>query len=185
VPVNGYEGFSTDEEQRTRSRRDPYKAAQVPHPHTSRVLVALVSVNSQLIETTPQRVWDVLADGWLFPLWVVGASRVRDVDDFWPSAGAKIHHSVGVWPWLINDHTEVLEVDPESRLKLLARGWPVGEAEVAIDVEPSGHGTQVIMTEKVVSGPGRFIPSPLMEPSLSWRNVETLRRLAYVAEGRT
>jgi uncharacterized protein YndB with AHSA1/START domain len=144
----------------------------------------LVSVNSRVIETTPERVWDVLADGWLFPLWVVGASRVRDVDDVWPSPGAKIHHSVGVWPCLINDHTEVLDVMPHSRLKLLARGWPAGQAEVVIDVDPSGQRTQVVMTEKVVSGPGRFIPAPLLEPSLSWRNVETLRRLAFVAEGR-
>jgi len=143
-----------------------------------------VTVNTRLIDTTPKRVWDVLADGWLFPLWVVGASRVRDVDESWPAEGAKIHHSVGVWPCLINDHTEVLEVTNESHLRLLARGWPAGEAEVAIDLDASGASTNVVMTEKVVSGPGRLIPSPIIKPALSWRNVETLRRLAFVAERR-
>ena len=143
-----------------------------------------MSVNTRLFETTPKRVWDVLSDGWLFPLWVVGASRVREVDEHWPAPGAKIHHSVGVWPCLINDHTEVLEVVRESRLRLLARGWPAGEAEVSIELDASGANTQVVMTEKVVSGPGRLIPSLLIEPTLSWRNVETLRRLAFVAERR-
>ena len=37
--------------------------------------------NERRIGTTPERVWDVLADGWLYPLWVVGASRMREVDD--------------------------------------------------------------------------------------------------------
>ena len=34
-----------------------------------------------------KQVWDVLGDGWLYPLWVVGASRIRDVDDGWPAEG--------------------------------------------------------------------------------------------------
>ncbi len=41
----------------------------------------------RVINTTPQRVWDVLADGWLYPLWVVGATRMREVDEDWPAIG--------------------------------------------------------------------------------------------------
>jgi len=33
---------------------------------------------------TPDAIWRVLAD----PLWVVGASRVRDVDETWPDLGS-------------------------------------------------------------------------------------------------
>ncbi len=29
----------------------------------------------------------MLSDGWLYASWVVGASRVRDVDPRWPSPG--------------------------------------------------------------------------------------------------
>jgi len=35
--------------------------------------------NERRIGTSPERVWDVLADGWLYPLWVVGATRMREI----------------------------------------------------------------------------------------------------------
>lgn len=54
----------------------------------------------------------MLADGWLYPSWVVGASRMREVDVKWPASRSRIHHSVGVWPALIDDHTKVLESIP-------------------------------------------------------------------------
>jgi hypothetical protein len=143
-----------------------------------------MSVNTRIIRTTPDRVWDVLADGWLYPLWVVGASRVRDVDPQWPAKGAKIHHSVGVWPALIDDDTEVLEVDPHQLIRLRARGWPIGEAEVVIELGASGAHTEVAIREDAVAGPGALVPEPLKGLTLKWRNTETLRRLAYIAENR-
>lgn len=143
-----------------------------------------MSVNSRIIAASPDRVWAVLADGWLYPTWVVGATRVRDVEAAWPEAGAKIHHSVGVWPLVIDDHTEVLESVGGSRLVLKARGWPLGEAEVTLDLSPVGADTEVVMTETVVSGPGTLVPPIAREPALKWRNVESLRRLAFIAEGR-
>jgi len=143
-----------------------------------------MSVNTRVIKTTPERVWDVLADGWTYPLWVVGASRVRDVDAEWPAVGAKIHHSVGVWPALIDDSTSVLEVDPHQRILLRARGWPLGEAEVEIELGPSGAHTEVQIREQAVAGPGVLVPEPLKGLTLKWRNTETLRRLAYIAENR-
>ncbi len=96
--------------------------------------------NTRVIRTTPDRVWDVLADGWLYPLWVVGATRMRAVDAGWPEVGTKLHHSVGVWPLVLDDNTEVLECDPGRHLRLRARGWPIGEAEVALTLSPSGAG---------------------------------------------
>jgi uncharacterized protein YndB with AHSA1/START domain len=143
-----------------------------------------VSVNSRTIAATPEAVWKVLSDGWLYPLWVVGAARIRDVDEEWPAKGSRIHHSVGVWPLLINDHTEVLEVVPGRSIKLRARGWPVGEAEVHIKLSDVGAETEVTIEEDAVAGPGVLVPEPLKGLSLKWRNVETLRRLAFVAEGR-
>lgn len=143
-----------------------------------------MSVNSRVIAATPDHVWSVLADGWLYPAWVVGATRVREVDRSWPDVGAKIHHSVGVWPLVINDDTEVLESVAGSRVRLRARGWPLGEADVSLDLSPSGAATEVVMTELVSSGPGSLVPAVVREPALSWRNVESLRRLAYIAEGR-
>lgn len=143
-----------------------------------------MTTNTRLIETTPERVWEVLSDGWLYPLWVVGASRMRDVDPSWPIVGSKLHHSVGVWPALIDDSTSVLEVNPGHRIRLLARAWPAGTAEVVITLAPQGAGTLVTISEEPASGPATLIPRPVRGPSLKWRNSETLRRLAYIAERR-
>ncbi|HEX7211425.1 MAG TPA: SRPBCC family protein [Propionibacteriaceae bacterium] len=131
-----------------------------------------------------KQVWDVLSDGWLYPLWVVGASRIRDVDDGWPAEGRKLHHSFGVWPLVIDDTTEVIEIQPDQRIVLEARGWPVGTARVEITVQPDGNGTLVSIAEDVSSGPGQLVPQPIRVAAMDVRNRETLRRLAYLAEGR-
>lgn len=143
-----------------------------------------MTVNVRTIAAPPQAVWDVLADGWLYPLWVVGATRMRAVDEDWPAVGSRIHHSAGVWPAAIDDNTEVREADPPRRLHLRAKGWPLGEADVVIDLEASGAGTRVTIREDAVQGPGTLVPELFRAPLLKWRNTETLRRLAYVVEGR-
>ncbi|AWB87774.1 SRPBCC family protein [Mycetocola zhujimingii] len=142
-----------------------------------------MSVNYRLIHTSPERVFEVLANGWLYPSWVVGASRMRDVDDSWPTEGAQLFHSFGVWPFLINDSTSVLEWDPPRHMKVRARGWPIGVAHVTLDVKPRGENCVVRITEDAVEGPGRLIPEPIRRLMLHARNTETLQRLAYLAEG--
>ena len=131
-----------------------------------------------------KQVWDVLGDGWLYPLWVVGASRIRDVDDGWPAQGSKLHHSFGVWPLVIDDTSEVVEIQPDQRIVLEARGWPVGTARVEITVQPDGNGSLVSIVEDVSGGPGLLVPQPVRVAAMDIRNKETLRRLAYLAEGR-
>jgi len=138
----------------------------------------------RVVKTTPQRVWDVLADGWLYPLWVVGASRMRGVDENWPAVGSRIHHSVGIWPALINDHTDVTDADPLRMLALRARGWPLGEADVVLHLTEQGASTRVVLEEDAAIGPGKFVPQPVRAPGIKWRNLETLRRLAFIAERR-
>jgi hypothetical protein len=143
-----------------------------------------LSTNKRLIKATVDQIWQVLSDGWLYPVFVVGASRMREVDGHWPAVGAELHHSVGLWPALIDDTTSVLEADPPTMLKLRARAWPGGEADVVFHLHPRGPETEVVIEEDAVSGPGRLVPKPLRDPPLAWRNVETLRRLAFIAENR-
>jgi uncharacterized protein YndB with AHSA1/START domain len=143
-----------------------------------------VTVNVRTIDAPPSAVWDVLADGWLYPLWVVGASRMREVDDNWPEVGSQLHHSVGTWPLLIDDSTEVLDATPGMMLQLKARAWPTGEALVTIRLTPMGTETEVTIEEDAASGPARLLPKPARDLPLTWRNVESLRRLAFIAERR-
>ncbi|MDQ0642987.1 SRPBCC family protein [Microbacterium murale] len=142
-----------------------------------------MSRNVRRMNCPPDAVFRVLADGWLYPSWVVGASRMRDVDAAWPQPGAKLHHSVGVWPALLDDTTSSVTWNPPRLMVMTARGWPIGEARVTIDVKPFGGGCLVRIQEEAVSGPAKAIPRVLTDVLLQWRNAETLHRLAYLAEG--
>lgn len=144
-----------------------------------------MTTNSRLVDASPAQVWDVLSDGWLYPVWVVGAARMREVSGNWPAVGAKLHHSVGMWPVMLDDDTEVLDSSVGRRLRLKARAFPAGAAEVEIRLAAEGTRTRVTITEQVVEGPARLVPAPVESAALKWRNTETLKRLAYVVEGRS
>ena len=109
---------------------------------------------SERMKVEPDRVFEVLADGWQYTGWVVGASHVRAVEPSWPSVGARIHHSFGVWPLVLRDDTTVEVCDRPSRLVLLANGGPLGQA----------------------------LPKPVMDRLIIPRNRESLARLAALAE---
>lgn len=143
-----------------------------------------MSRNTQTFRCTPDHVFDVLSDGWSYATWVVGAARIRDVDEDWPAAGSCIHHSVGAWPLLISDATTVEAIQRPHHLVLTVRAWPAGAGRVRITCEPVGGDTRVTIEEEATSGPARFVPSFLEKAMLRWRNNEALRRLAYLAEHR-
>ncbi len=144
-----------------------------------------MATTTRIVHASPSAVWAVLADGWLYPLWVVSASRMREVDDDWPATGSRIHHSLGSWPLLVDDTTHVLESRPDHLLRLRGRGWPIGEVDITLRLRAVGADTEVVIEEDVAAGPGRLLPRPVRGLTLRWRNVETLRRLAYIAERRT
>jgi hypothetical protein len=135
------------------------------------------------IAAAPGEVWSVLANGWLYPSWVVGASRMRDVEGSWPSPGSRLHHSVGLWPLLLDDRTEVVVCEPQRRLRLEAHAWPGGAADVLIEIEALDGGCEVSIREDATTGPAKLVPGPLRQLAMVPRNRETLRRLAFLAEG--
>lgn len=140
---------------------------------------------SREVDAGPSDVWDVLSDGWLYPCWVVGAARMRDVDADWPKEGSRLHHSVGNWPLLLDDKSEVLDMEPLRSLRLRAHGWPGGAAEVLIEIEEQGADSSLVtIREDAVQGPGTLVPRPARQAMIAPRNREALRRLAYLAEGR-
>jgi len=128
-------------------------------------------------------VWRVLADGWLYPTWVVGASRMRGVDADWPAEGAELQHSQGDWPLLIDDITRVQQAEPGRELVLHGKFRPIGEVLIRLLLTPRPEGCHVRMEEDAVAGPMRLLPHPLRLALIYPRNVESLRRLSYIAEG--
>lgn len=137
------------------------------------------------MDCAPEDVFEVLSDGWLYGMWVVGAARVRRVEGPWPEPGACIHHSIGAWPVLLSDVTEVARSERPGLLELTAKAWPAGEARVVITCRPHGEGrTEVTIEEWAVAGPATLLPRPLQDLVLHPRNAETLLRLSHLAEHR-
>jgi len=137
---------------------------------------------SALFPTSRERVFEVLADGWTYASWVVGAAHIRRVDEGWPQVGTKIHHSVGPWPMNVQDVTVVRAVDPPHTLELHARLWPFGAARIRLELEDAGPDvTRVRMIEHAERGPIRLLPHAAQALLLVPRNRESLRRLADLA----
>jgi uncharacterized protein YndB with AHSA1/START domain len=108
---------------------------------------------------------------------------VRDADPGWPKVGSRFHHRVGVGPLKVNDHTEVLGVDPPHRLVMLARARPLGTAEVLMRLTERDGGTVVTtMTETAGDRLSRLMLNRLTDPPIRLRNAESLRRLKRIAE---
>jgi len=88
-----------------------------------------------------------------------------------------------VWPALLKDHSESKNYDPGGMLEMMARGWPLGEALVRIEVHEEDGGSRILLGERIVSGPGRFV-RPVERLLVPPRNKESLSRLVALAEGR-
>jgi len=141
-----------------------------------------MTVAYRFVHATPEAVFRVLNDPWTYPSWVVGASRARAVEQRWPEPGAKLHHSFGLWPVVIDDLTEVREWDEPRHAVLEAHGGPIGIARVQFDVKRRRDGCVVRMDEDAISGPGLLVPRFLRDALGFPRTVEALKRLAYLAE---
>jgi len=141
-----------------------------------------MSTTTRIIHGSTKAVFEVLADGWSYSQWVVGASRIREVSEGWPAVGAEIHHSVGAWPLLIDDTTTVRRSERPRMLELTVRAWPSGEGVVRITCRPEGADTEVTMEEDAVKGPAVLVPRPVRDLALDRRNREALARLAILVE---
>ena len=130
---------------------------------------------------SPDAVFAVLADGQRYAEWVVGAKRIRGVDEGWPALGKRIHHTVGIGPLTIDDTTACLEVDPPVRIVLEARAWPAGKARVTMTITPEPGGSEVVMDEVPTGGPAKTLFNPVLDGLTHLRNLESLRRLKAAA----
>jgi uncharacterized protein YndB with AHSA1/START domain len=143
-----------------------------------------MSTVTRSIKASPSQVFAVLADGWAYSNWVVGTSHMRAVDPTWPARGSALYHAAGLWPLVVRDKSVIEAVEPNRSMTLTAKGRPLGEARVVIELEPDGDGTVVTVHETPIAGPGKWLHNPATEALLNRRNVESLARLAAIAERR-
>jgi hypothetical protein len=86
-------------------------------------------------------------------------------------------------PLSLQDSSTVLLVEENRRLKLTAGLWPLGEATVDIRLEPVGTTyTRVTIEESFERGPLHWAQNKINDLVLHRRNIESLRRLADIAE---
>ncbi len=140
-----------------------------------------MSTNTRFMPVPPETVWEALADADAYGYWVVGSKSIRDADPNWPEPGSRFHHTVGMGPLELSDHTESLEAEPPRRLKIRAKGRPIGTATVTLELIPKDDGTVVRMTENPdgVYRPLRLVPPLHLFSAL--RNAESLMRLEELA----
>jgi len=137
--------------------------------------------NERFMPVAAEAVWDALADPAGYAYWVVGSKVVRDADPAWPAPGSRFHHTIGVGPIKVSDHTEALEARPPELLRLRAKGRPLGTATVELRLLAQSGGTLVQMTETT---DGVFTPldwNPAFRLLTKGRNAESLMRLEELA----
>jgi len=146
--------------------------------------VPSVATNERYMAVPPEAVWAVLADPGGYGYWVVGSKLIRDAEPEWPAPGSKFHHTIGVGPLTLSDHTVSLEADGPRLLKLRAKGRPAGTATVTLELEPRDGGTVVRMTENPDGVFAVLALNPLTHVATKLRNAESLMRLEELASRR-
>jgi uncharacterized protein YndB with AHSA1/START domain len=133
----------------------------------------------------PEAVWKVLADPASYGYWVVGSKGIRDADPGFPAPGTKFHHTIGVGPLTVRDHTEVLAAERPRLLRLRAKARPLGTASVTLELTGERGGTRVRMTENP-DGPYVLLAlNPALQLFTKVRNAESLQRLEELALSRS
>ena len=129
----------------------------------------------------PEAIWEALADPGAYGYWVVGSKVIRDADPEWPVAGSRFHHTIGVGPIEVSDHTVSLEARRPELLRMRSKGRPLGTATVSLELEPHDAGTTVRITEDP-DGPFTIMRlNPLVHLLTKARNAESLMRLEELA----
>jgi uncharacterized protein YndB with AHSA1/START domain len=128
-----------------------------------------------------QAVWEALSDPGDYAYWVVGSKEIRDADAGFPAPGTKFHHTLGFGPLTLRDHTEVLDADPPSALRLRTKGRPFGTATVTLKLEAREGGTSVQISEDPDGVFSVLALNPLQQVATKLRNAESLMRLEELA----
>lgn len=137
--------------------------------------------NERFMPVPPAAVWEALADPWGYGYWVVGSKAIRDADPDWPAPGSRFHHTIGIGPFTVSDHTEALEARRPEWLRLRTRARPLGQATVTLQMLPRSGGTVVRMSEHA-PGPARVLSlNPVVHELTRLRNAESLMRLEELA----
>ncbi|MGW7297498.1 SRPBCC family protein [Streptomyces sp. NPDC054829] len=141
-----------------------------------------MAVRHRLIRVSPDKVWDVLADGNRYAEWVVGTSESHPVEGQWPRTGAAIRFEVPLGPLRLSNETVVRRCEEGVALELEAHAGALGTARIAIDLRPWGEHCLVIVDEHPLRGAGGMLHNVGFEALIQLRHRAMLARLARLVE---
>jgi hypothetical protein len=149
-----------------------------------------VSIQRIVIEATRESIFSVLVDAYTYPDWLVGAQRIRSVDDSWPAPGSAFHHVVGFGPIKVADSTRVTSLARPDCLELNAHARPFGRASVRFTLQPaslqpvsfqSGEKDRTeLWLEETPTSPVLRVLAPFVDAGIAVRNDASLKRLREV-----
>lgn len=140
-----------------------------------------MATNERFMPVPPEAVWEALADAEEYGYWVVGSKLIRDVEPEWPAPGSRFHHTVGIGPLKISDHTVSLEAERPRLLRIRAKARPLGTAQVELTMTPENGGTRVRMRENPDGATSWLAFNPFVQLLVHGRNAESLMRLEDLA----
>jgi uncharacterized protein YndB with AHSA1/START domain len=129
----------------------------------------------------PEAVWDALADPGGYGYWVPGSKVIRDADPHWPAPGSRFHHTIGLGPIKVSDHTVSLAARPPGLLRMRAKGRPLGTATITLEMKPRDGGTVVRISERLDGAFMLLNLNPVLHLITKGRNAESLMRLEELA----
>ncbi|MFD5103665.1 SRPBCC family protein [Streptomyces albidochromogenes] len=141
-----------------------------------------MAVRHQLIRTSPEAVWEVLADGSRYSDWVVGTSDSKPAEGHWPDVGASIEYTVCIGPWTLTGRTIVRRTAPPYEIELEADSGALGTGRIAIEVRPWGDDALVVLDEHPLRGVGGALHNTALDAVIQLRHRSMLSRLAKVVE---
>jgi uncharacterized protein YndB with AHSA1/START domain len=129
-------------------------------------------------DAAPEDVFAVIAEPRTYPDWLIGAWKIRSVDDNWPSPGSSFHHVVGVPPLVLADSTTVMDVEPGRSLVLHVKARPFVSGRVTFRITGDGDDGCILSIEEEpkVRTIGNLV-RPILDPMTHVRNQRSLERM--------
>ena len=142
-----------------------------------------MAVRHQLVERSPEQVWQVLAEPGRYSDWVVGVADSEPSGQTWPQVGAALTYKVSFGPWTGKGRTVVRRSQRPELLELEAHSGPLGTARIAIEIRAWGDGESlVIVDEHPLRGTAGTLHNVLLDAFVQLRHRRMLSLLAKTVE---
>ncbi|HXY45768.1 MAG TPA: SRPBCC family protein [Acidimicrobiales bacterium] len=134
---------------------------------------------SEMIDATPEAVFDCVADYAVAPLFIEGLQRLTPAGPSTTGEGARFNAVMKVGPSTFHATIEISEYVENRRVTWSSTN---GQTQaVTFDLEPSGDGTKVVLevTYERPSGISGALVAPMVDETVRLRANGALRRLKH------